>query len=474
MSKLNPSVKRTNRLPKTAVVEERLAGGGGAKAAKQDDYSLLRRSVLANLLWEDTAYADGKEISTWISELVPNVDPVKVYNLALEARKKMKLRHTPLFLAREMLRYDSHKKYVAELLPHIITRADMISDFVSLYWKNGKAPIPHKARKGLAESFHNFDEYQFAKYDRNSNVKIRDVMFLTRPVPRTDEEKKLFKDIANRTLKTPDTWEVMLSSGMDKRKAWEKLIADRKLGGLAFMRNISNMVEAGVPSRIIAEGMKKIGTSMLLPLDYLKAYMMNGAEFRNPIEELMLRSYENLPKIPGNTLFIIDVSGSMTAKMSGKSRFERMDAAGAMAILGISQCESCKIVCTAGTYHCGMRCEEITRPKSGFGIISQIRDMYHKLGGYGIFTARTLEWCRERYGSNSFDRIVVFSDSQDQDRSGMRPKPFGKHNYICDVSNEKHGINYNGVWDAEISGFSEHFLTYIAACEGIENEIESE
>ena len=31
------------------------------------------------------------------------------------------------------------------------------------------------------------------------------------------------------------------------------------------------------------------------------------------------------------------------------------------------------------------------------------------------------------------------------------------------------GIAYNGVWTAEISGWSEHFLTYIAAFEGIEN-----
>lgn len=72
--------------------------------------------------------------------------------------------------------------------------------------------------------------------------------------------------------------------------------------------------------------------------------------------------------------------------------------------------------------------------------------------------------------AGEFDRIIVFSDSQDCDYPDKRvPKPFGKHNYICDVSSELHGVNYRGVWDVEISGFSEHFLAFIAACEGIEN-----
>ena len=37
---------------------------------------------------------------------------------------------------------------------------------------------------------------------------------------------------------------------------------------------------------------------------------------------------------------------------------------------------------------------------------------------------------------------------------------------------EKRGINYKGIWTAEVSGWSEHFLTYIAALEGIENKFE--
>ena len=58
------------------------------------------------------------------------------------------------------------------------------------------------------------------------------------------------------------------------------------------------------------------------------------------------------------------------------------------------------------------------------------------------------------------------SDSQDCDAPHLQvPKPFGKRNYIVDVSAHTRGVGYDRVWTAEISGWSEHFLTYIAACE---------
>lgn len=75
----------------------------------------------------------------------------------------------------------------------IITRADMLTDFLALYWKGGKKPICNQAKKGLAAAFHNFNEYKFAKYDRDAAIKLRDVMFLCRPKPNNDYETKLFK-----------------------------------------------------------------------------------------------------------------------------------------------------------------------------------------------------------------------------------------------------------------------------------------
>lgn len=238
--------------------------------------------------------------------------------------------------------------------------------------------------------------------------------------------------------------------------------------------NIALMKRADVDRRTIQQGLKNLKSSMLLPLDFLKTARMNP-EFERDIEDSMLASYANLPKLPGKTLFIVDVSGSMSAPMSSKSDFTRYDAACAMAMLAVNQCEDYEIVTTAGND--GRRegaHEHIKYPQKGFGIIQQIKDTNKRIGGGGIFTRQCLNWCKSHVGKE-FDRIIVFSDSQDCDFPNLRiPEPYGTYNYICDVSANTKGVNYRGKWTAEISGFSEHFLTYIAALEGIENKFEEQ
>ena len=468
MSKINPSLKKTSKFE-----EERLAGGSGALAAKQSNTALLRRAVLANLLWEDVAYMDGMKVAKEIQRLIPLCPAIDVYNIALEARTMQKLRHTPLFLAVEMCKYPEHKMFVQDLLPQIITRADMLTDFLAIYWKDGKKPIANQAKKGLAKAFHNFNEYKFAKYDRDAAIKLRDVMFLCRPKPENQYEQDLFKKVADRTLATPETWEVLLSTGKDKKESWTKLISEGKIGGLAMLRNIANMRRANVDKKVINEGLEKLKSSMLMPLDFLKAFRMNP-EFGRQIEDAMINSYSNLPKLKGKTLFIVDVSGSMGARMSEKSDFTRYDAACAMAMLAANQCEDYEIVCTAGNdyTHTGAH-EHIPYPQKGFGIFEQIRGTNKNIGYGGIFTRQCLEWCNDKFKGQKFDRIIVFSDSQDCDFPERRtPEPFGTYNYICDVSAHTKGVNYRGTWDAEISGFSEHFITFIAAMEGIQNTFE--
>lgn len=468
MSKINPTLKPRPKMDKNV----RLAGGAGQRAAIQSNIALLRRVVLANLLWEDAAYVDGETVAEAIERLIPLCKPEDVAALTEEARLVQKLRHTPLFLASEMCKYDETKPYVVELLPRIITRADMLTDFLAIYWKGEKTAIAKCAKVGLAKAFHNFNEYKLAKYDRDGAIKLRDVMFLVHPKPKDKKEEELFAKVASRTLDVPETWETMLSAGKDKKATWTYLIENGKIGGLAMLRNIRNMRQAGVDKKVIEKGLSELKSSMLLPLNFLQA-ADNNPEFKRQIEDAMIESYKNLPKLPGRTLFIVDVSGSMESRYSSKSEYNRLDAAAAMAMLAANQCEDFELVCTAGNdYTCTGSHAHIKYPSRGFDIIQQIKDSRKIVGGGGIFTRQCLEWCKANI-EGGFDRIIVFSDSQDCDkRNTTPPKPYGTYNYIVDVSSEKRGINYKGLWTAEVSGFSEHFLTFIAGYEGLANLFE--
>lgn len=449
--------------------EERLAGGYGVYAAKQRPESELRRLVMANLLWEDNAYVDGESVSSCIRSVIPNVDPLAVRDIAIEARTKQKLRHVPLFIAREMLRHDTHKGLVSGLLPQIILRPDELCEFVSIYWKEGKRPLAAQAKKGLAAAFHRFDEYQLAKWDKpGKDVRIRDVLFLCHAKPQNQEQGELWKRLINGELQTPDTWEVAISaskSKAEKAEQWTRLLESGKLGAFALLKNLRNIQDAGVTKRVIAEGIKNANPSMLLPIDFLKVIPF-APSFIRELEDLMFRCCCGFKKLPGFTIFVVDVSGSMCAQLSSKSVFNRMGAASAMAVLAAEMCEHVTIYATAGDDRTRTHKTEQVPSVRGFALADKIMEIKTRLGGGGIFTRQCLEYIRQ-HEIESPDRIIVFSDSQDCDYPGSgKPKPFGHHNYIVDVSAHKNGVNYSGVWTAEVSGWSEHFLRYISELEG--------
>jgi hypothetical protein len=128
-------------------------------------------------------------------------------------------------------------------------------------------------------------------------------------------------------------------------------------------------------------------------------------------------------------------------------------------------CESVTIWATAGSDYARRHETKRLKPHRGFALAEQINRVAHELGGGGIFTRQCLEYIAAQTDEPG-DRTIIFSDSQDCDYPHLAvPAPFSTHNYIVDVSAHTRGIAYNGVWTAEISGWSEQFLPYIQAYE---------
>lgn len=443
----------------------RLAGGYGMNPAVQSPEEQLRRSVLTCLLWEDAYYKSGSEIAKTIKELAKQVSPEFLAQLIIEARTKQKLRHVPLYLTVLMSEMGGdYRQLVSKTLYNVINRADELAETLAIYWKDGRKPLGKQIKTGLANAFSKFNEYQFAKYNRDSQIKLRDVMFLVHPKPSNEAETELFKKIADDTLAVPDTWEVALSTGKDKKETFERLILEHKLGALAFLRNLRAMENAGVSREIIKHGFETINPKWLLPINYYSAYKASP-RWVAEIEKLMLAGYSNAQKLPGKTILVIDVSGSMGSPISNKSSLTREEVASAMAMMVREVCEDVQIYITAGNDLTEVHSTALIPAHRGFGLIDAIKDRERFVGGGGIFTRQCLEYIKRQ--ENTADRIIIFSDSQDCDTHSKKlPEPFGKTNYIVDVSSYEHGVNYKGVWTAEISGWSEYFIPYIFALEG--------
>jgi len=436
-------MSRLNILKLSNLFSPRTHEGAPAKLISAE--AQLRRSILACLLWENHFYEDGVEIASRIAELVPKVEASKVAALAVEAREQMKLRHAPLLLVREMARHATHRALVAETLEKVIQRADELSEFLAIYWATGRQPVSAQVKKGLAAAFRKFDAYALAKYNRDNPVKLRDVLFLSHAKPRDEAQAEAWKQLAENELESPDTWEVALSAGADKRATFERLLRENHLGALAVLRNLRNMAESGVDERLVKSALRGLNTSRLLPFRFIAAARY-APQWEAELESAMYKSVEAAPKLVGNTVLVVDVSGSMTAPLSARSEMQRTDAAYGLAILLREIAEDLSV------YSFSDRSVRVPS-RRGFAL----RDAIDRSQPHGsTYLGRALESIRE-----SYDRLIVITDEQVHDTI---PVPRGKA-YMINVASYKNGVGY-GDW-THIDGWSESVLGYIRELESI-------
>ena len=414
----------------------------GAPARRLTLEQQLRRSVMACLLWEDGFYEDGVTVAQRIAGLVPRIKPEVVARMAREARNEQKLRHVPLLLARELARHPDviDRSLIADTLEAIIWRPDELTEFLALYWADGRQPLAAQVKKGLARAFCKFDAYQLAKYNRDGAVKLRDVLFLCHAKPKDEGQEQTWKQLVDGTLPSPDTWEVALSTGEDKREAFTRLLEDRKLGYMALLRNLRGMLAAGVDERLIRQRLLEgAGRSKALPFRFIAAAKY-APQLEDTLDKAMLAAMEGMPRLSGKTVLLVDVSYSMSWALSGKSELRRIEAAAALAALARGVCEDVEIFTfSLDTRRCP--------PRQGMALIDVIKT---RVGG-GTYLGRAVK----EMNKIDYDRLIVFTDEQSADSV---PNPAGR-GYMINVAGYKNGVGY-GKW-THIDGFSEAVIRWI-------------
>lgn len=449
----------------------------GAPATRAPSIAMLRRSVLSCLLWENEFYEDGQEIGARIQSLVHLCRPKDVAALAIEARELQHLRHIPLLLLRELVRHPAFKEavptertLVSDTIARVIQRADEIAEFMALYWKDGKTPIARQVKRGLSLALTKFDEYQLAKYDREKkSVRLRDVMFMTHSKPSHEArfsheftvspgiarenykrgdtlrhlggQGALWFRLAQQKLQTPDTWEVALSSGADKKQTFERLIREGKLGYLALLRNLRNMVEAGCDLQSVRDAIAlRKGAQRVLPFRFIAA-ARHAAQLEPELDAAMVASMQELGTLPGRTVILVDNSGSMYKPLSEKSDLRRADAAAGVAIFARGIAEQVRVFAFSDTL------QEVP-PRVGMALRDAIKGATDHGGtrlGYAVNSINSLD----------YDRLIVITDEQSSD---VVPAPKGR-GYMINVASAKNGVGYRS-W-VHIDGWSEQVVRFI-------------
>lgn len=417
----------------------------GGRAAIIRPEQELRRSIMSCLLWEDTFYEDGQNITDRIAQFSARVSISQVCEIAIEARTKIYLRHVPLWLMTSLLPRRGGN-VVGNTIAEIIQRADELAELLAMYWKDGKKPLPKQLKRGIALAFPKFNAYQLAKYNRDGVVKLRDALFLTHPKPKDIAQAETWKQLTEGTLQAPDTWEVRLSGGQDKKVVFERLLRENKLGYLALLRNLRNMATAGVDESLVIAALRKgaVG-SKVLPFRFVAAARAVPT-WEQYLDEAMLLSIEEQDKLPGKTAILVDVSNSMEDTLSAKSDLSRMDAAAALTVLVREIAEAVDIFTFSDT---------ISRvpARRGMALIDAIQRSQEHRNTYLGKAITALN------ANVAYDRLIVITDEQAHDDV---PDSKGK-GYLINVASNQHGVGY-GKW-VHIDGWSEAVIRFIQAHE---------
>jgi hypothetical protein len=480
MSRFNTSTKGTN-------VTTNLAGG---KAYALDLKSRVVIGVLNSMLNEKQYYGSNtRNLVNDIKALI-DVDAKFVANLAIYTRKEIHLRSITHILVSELAHHVTGKVYVRRVLNEIVERVDDMTEILAYYINTYGKPIPNSLKKGLRDAFWKFDAYGFAKYNRDGQVKIKDLVALVNPSPKVSgvidtDRYSLINKIYNDTLEIPITWETQLSAKGNTKEVWESLIANRNLGYMATLRNLRNILNANVSNLDSVldylTNENAVKNSKQFPYRFFSAYreikdLPNAtSKVLDSVQKALQLSTGNLPKLHGTTFLTSDNSGSMENPVSEKSKVTMKDI-------------SCLMMATAHKYCYNAITSVFARDfkvvnVSGMNsIISNMQTFKNTNVGLQTQLHLSLRYLLDNL--IKVDRIIVFSDEQCY--GGSAQSVLDQYKKLVNPNVWIHVINLSGYGTTQFSknsktnlmaGWSDRMLEFINLAEkgedGVTNTIET-
>lgn len=477
----------------------------GNKAYAMDEHSHLLTAVLTTFVGEEKYYGSTDSEIRTLAESLCGTDPEFVAKLAVFARKEFNLRSVSHVLASIIA--DKAPQYTSSVLDNIILRADDILEIMACYHqmhletakrtktKGGHTyavtPYPNSLKRGIARNIQKFDEYSLAKYNRNSkSFSFSDVIRITHPRPKDEATSVLLKKVLSDGLETPYTWETELSAKGNTKEVWNELIKSGKVGYMALLRNLRNILKCGADSEPVLEFLsspERVRKSRQLPFRYVSAYreldsegLMDDRVFKC-LESALRTSIENMERIQGRTLIAIDESGSMSNPLSSHSRVKCFDIANLLGILASSICEECVVM----YFDCSDEWDymdtdkDISRGGWRIATPSKSESILHRIShdrprGGGTDMTLPMKYALNEKTVKPFDRVIIFSDNETNANPESTIQPYANR-YRRDINPNLwvHAVDLEGYGTQQfigdktsiLAGWSEKVLTFISLVE---------
>ena len=328
--------------------EELTVNHEGYAAYAMDDKLKLVTMVLTSFFNEQKFYGDNSAELVETIKAVIDKDAQFVANLAVYARRVFNMRSVAHVIAAYLANSAKGKPFAKRVVNGVTVRADDVTELLSFYINTFGKPIPNSLRKGIAGVFQNFSEYDLAKYKGvGKKMKMKDILNICHPAPKSKAQSDMWKRCLEDRLAVPYTWEVELSKRGNTKEVWEELIDSGKVGYMALLRNLRNILQANPDNlNVVLDTLadpERVRKSKQLPFRFLAAYKavadIASSKVFDTLEKAVIVSAEGMPKWQGRTVIAIDTSGSMSCKVSAKSDMTCLDIAATLGMLAEHFCE---------------------------------------------------------------------------------------------------------------------------------------
>jgi hypothetical protein len=347
----------------------------------------------------------------------------------------------------------------------IIYRLDDMLEIAACYQaRNPGKQLSNAIKKGFKAALEAADEYELAKYQaKNRDLSLVDIVNLVHPKPSEKMvpvfaklmkgELKQFNTVEDKNTKAGQEVAAKVKAGeitaeeatvelnAVKEDNFAELIETRKIGYLALIRNLRNILKTGAKAEVVngtcelLTDKAMIKQSLVFPhqIDLALEIMLDefGASKAKPFIKALNTAYElaipNLTELftGGRTAVVFDTSGSMSTPIALTAGKRGSEAAVAKASLiaatlakGIG----------ADVYHFASSCEQIK-----FNPLDSVNTIKNHLAGHQGRVGHGTDFGSifSKLGSN-YDRVFIISDMQ-----GVDYVPSGKyanmHIYSVDI-----------------------------------------
>lgn len=447
------------------------------------DKSKLVTQVLTSFFNESKFYGDNSaNIQNTIKRVIEH-DAEFVAKLAVFARREFNMRSVSHILVSYLAHEPNGKQYANRAIKAVCLRGDDATEIMSCYIQLFGKPIPNSLRRALKSVLERFDEYTLAKYKGSGkSVKMRDLLCLCRPKPKNEAQSIVWKKLLEGTLEPPMTWEVELSKNGNNRETWERLIASEKVGYMALLRNLRNIIKTN-PSNIDAalnriSDAEFVRKSKQLPFRFLSAYKsvcdVCGSKVLDALETAVEVSIENMPKLNGTTVIAVDVSGSMSSKVSAKSSVSCVEIGYLLGLIANKICENSYF------YTFNARAQKVNVSARSNIIENAVKA--HCFGGTNMYAP----FKKMISDGVKADRVIVISDNECNlgGRNGSYPVQViaEKYREVSGMNTWVHAIDLQGYGTQQfhgnrtniIAGWSEKVFDFIRIAEQGEGTLEKE